>query len=415
MELGDDFDDDFSIEDVVDEKCEESPIIATVNTILTNAIQRRPSHIHFDPTEAGYRVRYRVDGVLQDIVTVPKAMESAMISRLKILSNLDVAERRRPQDGRLSFAAKSNTVDMMVSVHPTVEGERIVIRPLSVQHRTIDIDKLGMTPRDLASLKCALGYRSGLVLIAGENGEDRTTTLYAALAHLECGELSIMTAEEAVEFSLEGVAQTLIKENLGFTYPAVLRSMMRQDPDVVMVQALGDPETASLAFQMALGGRLVLGAVNTECTCSALMFMKTIGIAPDQMGAAVRFVMAQKLVRRNCENCIVETPMSAEEMRPVEALAGFDRAAVLRRSTGCHQCGGSGYYGRFPVCEILSVSGAIRDALRKEAELEELRAVALEEGMEPLGRSAMRQVLEGRTSVEELLRNFPDLRQPEAS
>lgn len=419
MELGEEFEKLFgemteelsAIEDTDDEKYEESPIIARVNAILTAGVERRASHIHCEPSEAGYRVRYRVDGVLQDVVVVPKALVNPLISRIKILSNLDVADRRRPQDGRLQILIEGTTIDMMVSVHPTVDGERIVIRPYSEQHRTNDIDDLGMSPRDLASLKSALRNRSGVLLIAGESGSGRTTTLYSALNHLKSSELSVMTAEDPVECSLKEVAQSLIKEKLGFTYSAALRSMMRQDPDVIMVQTLGDPETASLAVQMALGGRLVLGAVHSQCACSALLEMKAMEIAPAQIGSAVRFVLTQKLVRRNCENCIVESPMTAEETRLIDAtLAGLSETTVLRRSTGCEQCGGSGYHGRLPVCEILPVSEAIRGALRREAELEELKAIAIDEGMEPLDRSAMRHVVGGSTSMEELLRNFPDVR-----
>jgi type IV pilus assembly protein PilB len=393
-----------------DEEFEESPVVKVINGILSESIRQSASHIHLEPSDAGYRIRYRVDGLLREAGAVPSALCNAAVSRVKILSNLDIAERRLPQDGRIAMSIADVHVEWMVSTHPTQGGERIAMRLLTQQSRIMDIEDLGLLPPDLQKLKSALGHKAGVLLVAGSRGSGRTTTLYATLNHLKNSQVSLLTAEDPVECTLEGVGQSQIKSEIGFTYAAALRSIMRQDPDAIMVSALSDPETTGLVMQMGQDGYLLLSAVESESACDALFKLVEQGISATQVGSAVRLVLAQKLVRKNCPACSHHVSASVDELNLCNAVSGGSkRSLTLSRGAGCDACGGSGYRGRLPVCESLFVSRSLCEMLSEGAPLETLQAAAIQGGMEPLSRNAMRHVLEGRVSLEEFMRNFPEV------
>ena len=394
------------------EQFEEAPVVKLVNTVLLNAIKQNASHIHLEPTASGTRVRFRVDGVLRDVMKIPPKMKDALNSRMKILTNLDISERRLPQDGRLYTKIQGKSFEFRLATLPTLHGERIVLVLHQSVHKQMNIDELGFTDSDLARFKQAIKHPSGLVLVTGPRGSGKTTTLYAAIDELNTGEVNILTVENPITQDLEGIGQTQIREEIGYNYVSALRNMMRQDPDIIMVQEIGDLETADKAFQLSLDGYLILSSMNTGDVPAALLKLLELGISPSMINAAVRFVLSQRLVRKVCDNCKAESSATQDNLEsiknvdPLQKTGEWDQKTKIYFGEGCSQCGNTGYRGRIPVCETLILTPQIRKTLLDKPSHQELREAAMSEGMTTMAQDALDKVKRGETTMDECLRIF---------
>ena len=392
-----------------DEPSEEPPpdsgVVGLVNSILAGAVGEGASHVHFDPLESRLRVSYRVDGVLREVASHPTLVIPSVISRMKILSKLDIAERRLPQDGRLTIRSKGRTIHASLCTLPTARGERIVVIILDQQAAPKPMDELGFLPGDVERLKQAVRLSSGLVLVAGPRRSGRSTTIYSVLSDVDGGARCILTAEDPIACLMEGVQQTQIKDALGYSYATALKAFMRQDPDVIMIQEIRDLETADAVLQAVLDGYLVLSAVEAVNAPSALLTLLQLGARPAFVGSAVRFVLAQRLVRKLCECCKAEYTPSKDQLDRL-SMSGVPSArdAQFLRGAGCAACGQTGYRGRLPVCEILTPLEGLKAALLTSPSPGQARKIAVDEGMTTLGQNALRQAIEGKTTLDEYWR-----------
>ncbi|HYD53813.1 MAG TPA: ATPase, T2SS/T4P/T4SS family, partial [Gemmatimonadaceae bacterium] len=382
----------------------EAPVVKLVNLLLVEALGARASDVHLESYVDGPRVRYRVDGVLQDAPSPPPQLAAAVVSRLKIMADLDIAERRLPQDGRIRLRLQDRTVDVRVSTVPTLHGESVVLRLLDKERGRISLEELGMAPETLARFREVVSRPHGIVLATGPTGSGKTTTLYAAVELLRTGREKILTVEDPVEYELPGVPQVPVNEKLGVTFATALRALLRQDPDVMLVGEIRDPETAEIATQAALTGHLVLSTLHTNDAPSALTRLRELGVAPYLVSSTVEAVLAQRLVRTLCGHCRTSAPPTAEELR----LLGLtrDELPAVARATGCAECRGAGYRGRVGVYELLVVTDAIRAAVLAGAATGELRRLAMEAGMRTLRDDGHRLVATGVTTSEEVLRSL---------
>jgi type IV pilus assembly protein PilB len=379
---------------------QDGSVVQFVNAMIGEAIRERASDIHIEPYEQRLRIRYRIDGVLQEIHSPKPELARSLISRLKIMGDLDIAERRRPQDGRIRFADNSRSIDIRMSTLPTDFGEKIVLRILDKSHLELDLSKLGFEGEDLEQFKKILRIPYGMILVTGPTGSGKTTTLYAGLQEINDPSINITTIEDPIEYNLTGINQTHVKKDIGLTFAASLRSILRQDPNVIMVGEIRDGETAEIAIRAALTGHVVLSTLHTNDAPSALTRLVDMGIEPFLVGASVRMIIAQRLVRRLCSACAIGTHPSVSE----QAELHLDPLAMIYRPKGCSACSGLGYRGRTAIYEILRVENGLADRIAKGMTTAELRAFAIEAGMKTLREAAVAKALRGETSLEEVLR-----------
>jgi len=386
----------------------EAPVVRLVNIILTDAIKRGASDIHIEPYEKTFRVRYRIDGVLQEVMTPPLKLKDAITSRIKILAKLDIAEKRLPQDGRIKLKAKvegrTRELDYRVSTVPTLFGEKVVLRLLDKENLRLDMTKLGFEKSSLKKFEDAILKPYGMVLVTGPTGSGKTNTLYSAISRINTPEVNIMTAEDPVEFQLPGVNQVQMKESIGLNFAAALRAFLRQDPNIILVGEIRDFETAEIAIKAALTGHLVLSTLHTNDAPSTISRLMNMGIEPFLVATSVNVIAAQRLVRRICANCKEEVEV------PIQALlsVGFSEAEAhslkIYRGKGCDKCGGTGYKGRVGLFEVMEISEDIRELILSGATVVELRRKAIEEGMITLRQSGLHKIREGITTIDEVVR-----------
>lgn len=388
----------------VQAQVEEAPVVRLINGILTDAVRREASDIHIEPYEDSLRVRYRVDGVLQDIMSPPKRLKSALISRIKILADLDIAERRLPQDGRIKMKMGDRVIDFRVSTLPVTAGEKIVLRILDKSNLRLSLEDFGMEPKAERDFLNAVHNPYGMILVTGPTGSGKTTTLYSALDRLNTSQVNIMTAEDPVEYNLAGINQVQIKPQVGLDFAAALKSFLRQDPDIVMVGEIRDLETGGIAIKAALTGHLVLSTLHTNDAASTVTRMVDMGLEPFNLASAVQVITAQRLVRRICDQCRVKTGYSDSELQ----AAGFDAEKVqdvaFYEGEGCQACDDTGYSGRQGLYEVMPVSGQIRKMILDGASADELKRQAIENGMITLRQDGLIKVRRGITTLEEVLR-----------
>ncbi|CAM3649006.1 type II secretion system protein GspE [Rahnella bruchi] len=376
----------------------EAPVINVLNQILRHAITRRASDIHFEPFEHSFRVRVRIDGVLQEIPGPEFSMAASVCARLKIMGQLNVAERRLPQDGQLSVMLQNQRYSMRVSSLPTLHGEKIVLRILHMTQQDLSMSQLGFTPRDLDYFKAALKHPQGLILVTGPTGSGKTVTLYSGLRHLNAITRNICSVEDPIEIPVSGINQTQINSKTDLSFAGVLRALLRQDPDVIMVGEIRDKETAEIAVKAAQTGHMVLSTLHTNSTCETLTRLRQMGIEGFHIAASLRLVIAQRLVRKLCPHCR-KAHMALVEKGP----DGHSSTMPLWLAAGCHQCF-SGYYGRTGIYETLNITPRLQQALVSGAGVTELSKIAREQGQKTLQEAGMLLVEQGITSLEELYR-----------
>ena len=383
---------------------EEAPVVKLVNLILTDAIRRGASDIHLEPYEKVFRVRYRIDGVLQEMMAPPKRLEAALLSRVKIMSNLDIAERRLPQDGRIKIRYSSREIDLRVSTLPTIFGEKIVMRILDKEALTLDLAKLGFDDWSMENFKKVIHQPYGMILITGPTGSGKTTTLYSAVHTINSPDINIMTAEDPVEYNLKGINQVQVNEEIGRTFSAVLRSFLRQDPDVILVGETRDLETAQIAIRAALPGHLVFSTLHTNDAPGTIARLQDMGIPPFLVASSILLVLAQRLARRVCKECREPYEVDEESLTPYGHVPQGLGRGTLYKGKGCQACNFTGMKGRVAIYEVMPITDEIREAVLKGAQTAELRAVAQSQGMRTLRQSGLLKVIDGTTTIEEVLR-----------
>jgi general secretion pathway protein E len=377
------------VEDLLESE-DDAPIIRMINALLTQAAREQASDIHIEPFENASVVRFRVDGTLRDVVRPKKALHGALISRIKIMAQLDIAEKRLPQDGRITLRVGGRPVDVRVSTLPTGHGERAVLRLLEKDASRLNLEALGMGADTLAKFDKLIGRPHGIVLVTGPTGSGKTTTLYASMSRLETATTNIMTVEDPIEYDLSGIGQTQVNERIGMTFARALRSILRQDPDIIMIGEIRDLETAQIAVQASLTGHLVLATLHTNDAASAVTRLTDMGVEPYLLASSLLGVLAQRLVRRLCPVCREERPDADGRMQwhPV----------------GCEKCGHSGYAGRRGVYELLLIDDTIRTLVHRNAADSEILAAGRAQGMRTLREDADRWLASGLTSLEEVIR-----------
>jgi type IV pilus assembly protein PilB len=386
----------------------EAPVIRLVNLMLMSAIQKGASDIHIEPYEKEFRVRFRIDGILYNVMAPPMKFRDAITSRIKIMSKLDIAEKRLPQDGRikLRFAVDGATkeIDFRVSCLPTLFGEKIVLRLLDKDKLMLDMTKLGFESESLQKLEIAIAKPWGMVLVTGPTGSGKTNTLYSSIAKINTMETNIMTAEDPVEFNLVGVNQVQVRENIGLNFAAALRSFLRQDPNIILVGEIRDFETAEIAVKAALTGHLVLSTLHTNDAPSTINRLMNMGIEPFLVASSVNLICAQRLVRRICSNCKEDHPTPAQALVEAGFTQDESQKVVPKKGGGCEKCNNTGYKGRVGLYEVMEIGEELRELILVGASGLELKRKAVEEGMITLRRSGLRKVMEGVTTIEEVAR-----------
>ena len=390
--------------DVTDAEDDDAPIIRYVNSIVFKASSERASDIHIEPFENNLKVRFRVDGVLKDVAEEEKSFQAAIISRIKVMAGLNIAEKRLPQDGRIGLKVAGNDVDLRVSTVPTQFGERIVMRLLDKQATILDLEQLGFSNRNLESLNSIIKRPHGIILVTGPTGSGKTTTLYSCLTKINTPQLNILTVEDPIEYQLDGIGQMQVNTKIDFTFASGLRSILRQDPDVVMLGEIRDKETADIAIQASLTGHLVLSTLHTNDASSSINRLIDIGIEPFLVSSSIIGIMAQRLVRTLCSSCKQPYQISDEEL--VEL--GINPSSVSERNAfrpdGCEACQHTGYRGRAGIHELLMFNEDIRSLILRQADSSAIKDVGVKQGMRTLRMDGAIKVLKGVTSVEEVLR-----------
>ena len=390
------------------ESAEEAPVVKLVNLILTDAIKRGASDIHIEPYEKEYRVRFRIDGILYEIMNPPLKLKDAITSRMKILAKLDISEKRLPQDGRIKLKMKLNDknkeLDFRVSVLPTLFGEKIVMRLLDKDNLRLDMTKLGFEPESLAKFEEAIFKPWGMVLVTGPTGSGKTNTLYSALAKVNSPEVNIMTAEDPVEFNLPGINQVQMKESIGLNFAATLRSFLRQDPNIILVGEIRDFETAEIAIKAALTGHLVLSTLHTNDAPSTINRLMNMGIEPFLVATSVQLIAAQRLVRRICSACAEVVDVSPQALINLgykkEEIGNFS----VYKGRGCDKCNNTGYKGRVGLVEVMGIDDDIRELILSGGTAIDIKKKAAENGMISLRRSGLIKIKDGVTTIEEVVR-----------
>jgi type IV pilus assembly protein PilB len=385
------------------EALEEAPVVKLANLILVEGIKKGVSDIHIEAYEKKFRVRYRLDGAMFEVMAPPMKLRAALTSRIKIMADLDIAERRLPQDGRIKLKLKDREVDMRVSSLPCLFGEKIVLRILDKSNLTLDLAKLGFEPKALQDFMTAISSPYGMVLVTGPTGSGKTTTLYSALHYINTEDINIMTAEDPVEYNLLGINQVQMKEEIGLNFAAALRSFLRQDPDVIMVGEIRDYETAEIAVKAALTGHLVLSTLHTNDAPSTINRLLNMGVEPFLVASSVILIMAQRLIRRICTGCKEEEQASPESLIEI----GFDpedaQSVVCYKGKGCNNCSNTGYKGRMAIYEVMPIGEELRELILQGASSDEIKKKVMSLRMKTLRMSGLQKVKEGVTTVEEVV------------
>jgi len=381
---------------------QDKPLVKLVDSILSDAIRMGASDIHVEMYEKRIRVRYRVDGDLQEMAPLPFKYRAAIVSRVKIMAELDISERRLPQDGRIKIKIAGRTVDLRVSVLPTIFGEKVVMRILDPQALKVDMTKLGFRDEDLKKFDKAIHLPFGIILVTGPTGSGKTTTLYSALKTLNTVDVNIMSAEDPVEFNFDGINQVAVKTSIGMTFAAALRSFLRQDPDIIMVGEIRDGETAEIAIRAALTGHLVFSTLHTNDAPSSISRLMDMGVPFYLVASATKLIMAQRILRRICENCKEEVNLTAEHVKSLNVPKELLTNIRAFQGTGCDECNGTGTAGRTGIYEVMPVSHKIEGMILDKASDSDLRKVALEEGMFSLRMCAVEKMKAGLISIDEV-------------
>ena len=381
----------------------QAPVIRMINALLLQALKERASDLHFEPYEARAVVRFRVDGVLRDVIEPPRALHAALVSRLKIMASLDIAEKRLPQDGRIALKLGGRSVDVRMSTLPTGSGERVVLRLLDQDAARLDLAALGMSKETLAGVDRLIREPHGILLVTGPTGSGKTTTLYAALSRLPRGSVNMMTVEDPIEYALDGVAQTPVNPRIDLTFARALRAILRQDPDIVMIGEIRDLETAQIAVQASLTGHLVLATLHTNDAASAVTRLADMGVEPYLLSSSLLGVLAQRLVRSLCPTCRIKVEADEGE-RDLLARMGLPALEVLYVPRGCGECNDTGYRGRTGIYELIVANEALRRSIHDRAPEAVLRDAATAAGATTLRADGGRWLADGTTSLAELLR-----------
>jgi type IV pilus assembly protein PilB len=383
---------------------EEAPIIKIVNYIILQAIQVKASDIHIEPEESLLNIRYRVDGMLHKQPTLPKDLSLAIVSRIKIMSGLDIAEKRIPQDGKIALKMGSRSLDFRVSTCPTLHGENVVIRVLDKSGVTLGLTSLGFPPKELELFKQVIRSPYGIVLVTGPTGSGKTTTLYSVLQILNKEDVNIMTVEDPVEYQFPGIRQVHVNPVAGLTFAVALRSFLRQDPNIIMVGEIRDKETAEIAVQAALTGHLVLSTLHTNDSASTFNRLIDMGVEPFLVSSSILGVLAQRLIRRICDKCRQQYKASDELLKDLGLNDSLGKGVSFYKGKGCNMCGQTGYRGRVGIYELIKISPPVQELIMRKAPAEELRNTAIKEGMTTLRQAAIDKLFAGLTTTEEVFR-----------
>jgi len=383
---------------------EEAPVVKLTNMVIENGVKARSSDILIEPMENSVRIRYRVDGILKEVEALPKNTHESIVSRIKVMSELNIAERRLPQDGRFRLRVNNNKIDFRVSILPSSKGEKVALRVLDKSQAMLDIDKLGFSGYALDKLKKCASRPHGMILVCGPTGSGKTTTLYSLMKHVHSPEKNLITVEDPIEYQIEGINQVTARVEAGLTFASALRSILRQDPDVIMIGEIRDFDTVDIAIKSALTGHLVLSTLHTTTAPGSVVRLINMGCEPFLISSSLIAIIAQRLIRKLCPKC-------RDSYKPVEALCaklGIDikktKDISFYRAKGCPACLNTGYSGRVGICEVLPITLVIRDLVLKRARENEVKLAARKEGMKTLREDGMEKVLAGLTSLEEVLR-----------
>ena len=387
----------------------DAPLVRLVDSIIIDAIRRGASDIHIEPYERAVRVRYRIDGTLIEMSPIPFRLKAAVVSRLKIMSDLDIAERRIPQDGRIKVKTSGKTVDLRVSVLPVIFGEKVVMRILDAGALDLDLTHLGYTKKALEDFMHGIHQPYGMVLVTGPTGSGKSTTLYAAVSLLNEPDTNIMTAEDPVEYNMAGINQVNVRAEIGLTFAASLRSFLRQDPNIIMVGEIRDLETGEIAIKAALTGHLVLSTLHTNDSASTINRMLDMGLPPFLLATSLNVIQAQRLVRRLCKECREPVKPTKEQVQLLEITAEQIKSAEVYNKVGCSVCNHTGYKGRLGIYEVLPVTTTIKQMILEESSSMEMKKRAVDEGMLSLRADAVQKWLSGITSFEEILRETAEI------
>jgi type IV pilus assembly protein PilB len=393
------------IEDLsaVEAAVEEAPIVKLVSTLITRGVNERASDIHVEPGERDLRVRFRIDGVLHEIMSTPRSVAAAVVSRIKIMAELDIAERRVPQDGRISLKVSGRPIDLRVATLPGIYGEKVVMRILDKEDSVLDLVDLGFLPESLEVFEASYHKPHGLILVTGPTGSGKTTTLYAALSDLNSSEKNIITVEDPVEYRLAGINQVQVNRKAGLLFATALKSILRSDPDVILVGEIRDGETAKIAVESALTGHLVMSTLHTNDAASSVGRLIDMGVEPFLVASALDAVLAQRLARKLCDRCKAPQEVSKDIARQVGIAHSYGRSMVYA-PVGCKMCSGTGYAGRIALIEVMLVTEEIQRMAVEHRSSNDIKAVAIEQGMVTLRADGMEKVKLGLTSLEEVLR-----------
>jgi type IV pilus assembly protein PilB len=390
--------------DELKELSESNPVKKLLNLVLMQAIRDKASDVHFEPFEHEYKMRYRIDGVLYEMVPPPKHIAAALSSRIKVMADLDIAERRLPQDGRISLTVGGKPVDLRVSVLPTMFGESVVLRVLDRSQVSLDLEKLGLRPRDLATVRQLIQKPNGIVVVTGPTGSGKTTTLYSALLELNNIESKLITTEDPIEYDLEGLIQCQMNAEIGVTFARCLRSILRQDPDIILVGEIRDLETAEIAAQASLTGHLVFTTLHTNDAPSSIARLLDLGVEPYLLTATIEGIVAQRLIRRICENCKTEYEPTEQQLMELELTPEEVKGKKFYYGKGCSKCNKTGYKGRSGLFEIMVFNEEIRDLIMNQASTSVLRTAALRSGMRVLRENGLAAIYDGITTLDEVVR-----------
>ena len=408
-----DFNEDVEVVDISDDvnlselerASEDAPVVKLVNAILTDAIKKRASDIHIEPYEKAFRVRFRIDGVLYEIMRPPSKLKNALTSRIKIMADLDIAERRLPQDGRIKLKLGGNKeMDYRVNVLPTLFGEKVVLRLLDKSNLQLDMTKLGFEEAQLADFQEGFSKPHGMVLVTGPTGSGKTTTLYSALGELNKMDTNVSTAEDPVEFNLMGINQAQMNEDVGFNFASALRAFLRQDPDVIMVGEIRDYETAEIAIKASLTGHLVLSTLHTNDAPATVNRLLNMGVEPFLVASSINCIVAQRLARRICPECKYEVEVSPEILVDIGVSPAEAKNVKVHQGKGCPKCNGTGYKGRVALYEVMPMKEELKEFVLNGASAAELKKEAARLGMITLRQAGLRRMMQGMTTIEEVLR-----------
>lgn len=383
---------------------DEAPIIRLVNSLLFRAIKERASDIHIEPAEKDISVRFRIDGILYEIMRPPKKAQASITSRVKIMADLDIAEKRIPQDGRIKIKLGGRSIDIRVSTLPTSNGERIVMRILDTTNVVLDLDDLGFDKQQLAMIKKITGLSHGIFLVTGPTGSGKTSTLYACLSSINSKDLNIITVEDPVEIQLQGIGQIQVNPKVNLTFASGLRSILRQDPDVIMVGEIRDKETAEIAIQASLTGHFVFSTIHTNDAAGSITRLVEMGVEPFLVSSSLVAAMAQRLVRRLCPNCKEAYTPNAQELKELSITPEMYRGKTIYKAAGCSSCAKTGYQGRMGIYEIMPIDETVRGMILKNMDANTIKKAASQGGLKTLREDGASKVLSGLTSIEEVLR-----------